>query len=238
MLASVPFTSEHPPFAVTVDAAVLTIRADALHALVVTRGVPPFQGSLALPGGFVHIDEDLDSAVQRELREETALSVKALHLEQLKAYGHPQRDPRLRTVSVAFLAVLPHLQDPVGGDDAAAAHWHRVTWLLARRDRLAFDHRAILRDAVDRARSKLEYSALGIAFCPARFTIAELRHVYEIMWGVDIDPGNFHRKVTSVPGFVEPTGARTGPGRGRPAALYRRGRTGVLHPPLTRRSLL
>jgi 8-oxo-dGTP diphosphatase len=233
-----PHTSEHPPFAVTVDAAVLTIRADALHALVVTRGVPPFLGSLALPGGFVHVDEDLASAVQRELREETALSVKRLHLEQLKAYGHPGRDPRQRTVSVAFLAVLPDLANPVGGDDAADAHWHRVTWLLARRDRLAFDHRAILRDAVDRARSKLEYSALGTAFCPARFTVAELRRVYEIVWGVDIDPGNFHRKVTGAPGFIEAAGVQVRPGRGRPAALYRRGRNSVLHPPLTRRALL
>lgn len=238
MLVRVPYTSEHPPFAVTVDAAVLTIRADALHALVVTRGVPPFQGGLALPGGFVRVDEELEVAVQRELREETALSLKRLHLEQLKAYGRPGRDPRQRTVSIAFLAVLPNLADPVGGDDAADAHWHRVSCLLARRDRLAFDHRDILRDAVDRARSRLEYSALGIAFCPPRFTIAELRRVYEIMWDVDIDPGNFHRKVTGVPGFIEPTGARTASGRGRPAALYRGGRNCVLQPPLTRRSLL
>jgi 8-oxo-dGTP diphosphatase len=84
----------------------------------------------------------------------------------------------------------------------------------------------------------LEYSSLGTAFCQTLFTIAELRRIYEIVWGMEIDPGNFHRKVTGVPGFVEPTGGRTSRGRGRPAELYRRGPNHTLHPPLTRRSLL
>jgi 8-oxo-dGTP diphosphatase len=231
------YTSKYPPFAVTVDAVVLTIRDAKLQALVVTRGGEPFKGQLALPGGFVNIDEDLGTAVERELVEETGISGRRLRIEQLATYGEPERDPRGRTVSVAYLAVVPDLPDPVGGDDATDADWRPVTWLLARRDRLAFDHRTIVRDGVERARGKLEYSAIGTSFCPPRFTIAELRRVYEVVWGVTLDPGNFHRKVTGVPGFVEPTGEKASRGTGRPAELYRRGRNQVLHPALTRSSM-
>jgi 8-oxo-dGTP diphosphatase len=231
------YTSKYPPFAVTVDAVVLTIRDGKLQALVVTRGGQPFKGQLALPGGFVNIDEDLGTAVQRELVEETGISGRRLRIEQLATYGRPERDPRGRTVSVTYLAVVPDLPDPVGGDDAADAQWRPVTWLLARRDRLAFDHRTIVRDGVERARAKLEYSAIGTSFCPPRFTIAELRRVYEVVWGVTLDPGNFHRKVTGVPGFVEPTGEKASRGTGRPAELYRRGRNQILHPALTRTSM-
>ena len=145
------YTSKYPPFAVTVDAVVLTIRENAVHALVVMRGGEPFKGRLALPGGFVDIDEDLDAAVERELAEETGISVRGARIEQLASYGRPDRDPRGRTVSVAYVAVLPDAPEPVGGDDAADAQWRPVTWLLARRDRLAFDHHDILRDGLERA---------------------------------------------------------------------------------------
>ncbi|MBA3234119.1 MAG: NUDIX hydrolase [Propionibacteriales bacterium] len=232
------FTSEYPPFYVTADAVVLTVRDDALSALVVTRGGHPFKGRLALPGGFVQIEEDLDEAVARELEEETGISLTGKRVEQLATYGKPDRDPRYRVVSVAYLAIQPDLPEPVGGDDAADAHWRAVTWLLARRDRLAFDHREIMRDGVERARAKLEYSAIGTSFCPPCFTIAELRRVYEVVWGVRLDPGNFHRKVTGVPGFVEPTGDKARRETGRPAELYRRGPNDVLHPALTRTILL
>jgi 8-oxo-dGTP diphosphatase len=233
----VAYTSQYPPFAVTVDAVVLTVRDDVLSALVVTRGAEPFQGRLALPGGFVKPDEDLRPAVERELLEETGVDVKGVHVEQLASYGRPDRDPRMRTVSVAHLAVLPDLPDPVGGTDAADAGWRPTSWLLARRDRLAFDHRDIVRDGVERARAKLEYSAIGTSFCRPRFTIAELRRVYEVVWGVRLDPGNFHRKVTGVAGFVEPTGEAARRGAGRPAQLYRRGAASALQPALTRKSL-
>jgi 8-oxo-dGTP diphosphatase len=230
------YKSAFPPFAVTVDAVVLTIRDDALQALVVTRGSEPFKGRLALPGGFVNVDEDLGVAMRRELVEETGISLRAARVEQLATYGRPDRDPRSRTVSVAYLATVTEVAEPAGSDDAADARWHPVAWLLARRDRLAFDHRVILREAVERVRAKLEYSAIGTSFCPARFTIAELRRVYEVVWGVSLDPGNFHRKVTGVPGFVEPTNQKVTRGPGRPAELYRRGRNDVLHPALTRTS--
>jgi 8-oxo-dGTP diphosphatase len=221
-------------FRVTVDLVVLTIRASdrhpggVLHVLLVRRGIPPYRGRWALPGGFVLDDEDLPDAAERELSEETGVA--ASHLEQLATYGAPRRDPRGRVVTVAYLALLPDLPAPVPGTDAAAAAWHDV----AAMPRLAFDHARILADGVERARAKLEYTSLAAAFCPPEFTIARLREVYEAVWATELDPRNFHRKVTSTPGFVEPVGQRTGGGRGRPAELYRRGDASTLYPPLLR----
>jgi 8-oxo-dGTP diphosphatase len=213
---------------VTVDLVVLTIRHGELCGLLVERGVPPYQGRWALPGGFVHLDEDLLAAAERELREETGLATAPGHLEQLRTYGEPGRDPRGRVVSVAYLALLPDLPAPVAGSDAAGASWHLV--LVAA---LAFDHDRILADGVQRARAKLEYTPLATAFCPPEFTIAELRAVYEAVWGTGLDPRNFHRKATTTDGFVVPTGQRA-QRVGRPAELYRRGAAQVLHPPLLR----
>lgn len=231
------YTSQYPPFAVTVDGVVLTIKDDTLNALVVTRGSEPFKGRLALPGGFVDPDEDLCPAVIRELSEETGIDIEAKDVEQLASYGRPDRDPRMRTVSVAHLVVLPDLPDPVGGDDADDAQWRPVSWLLARRDCLGFDHSDILRDGLERARAKLERSAIGTSFCQPAFTISELRRMYEVVWGVQLDPRRFRRKVTRVRGFVEPTGEKATRGMGRPAELYRRGSADTLHPELTRASL-
>jgi 8-oxo-dGTP diphosphatase len=225
--------SKHPPFAVTVDVALLTIRAGELCALVVRRGEAPYRGRWALPGGFVRPEEDIEAAAVRELREETGLS-DSFHLEQLRTYGAPKRDPRMRTVSVAHLALAPDLSSPVAGTDAAAAEWRTVDALLSSRPGLAFDHGQILRDALERARAKLEYTPLGAAFCPEEFTVGELRRVYETVWGTALDPRNFHRKVSKTPGFLVPTGATTTRDGGRPAQLFRRGPLEVLNPPLTR----
>lgn len=179
-------------------------------------------------------DEALSEAVIREALEETGISLRGEHVEQLATYGAPNRDPRGRTVTVAYLAVLPDLPVPVGGDDAAAADWRPVSWLLSRRNTLAFDHGDILRDGLRRARAKLEYSAVATSFCGEVFTIAELRQVYEVVWGAELDPGNFHRKVTGIKGLVVATGRKSSRGPGRPAELYRRGTTDILQPPLTR----
>jgi 8-oxo-dGTP diphosphatase len=144
----VAYTSEYPPFFVTADAVLLARAEDGPRALVIRRGRPPFEGAWALPGGFVDIDEDLRHAAVRELAEETGLWV--TQLRQLGAYGAPDRDPRHRTVSVAYLAVLEEPLDPTAGDDAAHAEWQPVGWLLDE-DRLAFDHAQILRDAIEHA---------------------------------------------------------------------------------------
>ncbi len=219
-------------FAVTADLVVLTIRDRALHVLLVERGIEPAVGQWALPGGFVLPDEDPETTAYRELAEETGVST-GLHLEQVRTYGHPARDPRGRVVTIAWLALAPDLAEPSAGSDARAAQWRPVTEVESGILPLAFDHVAIFTDALERARAKLEYSALAMAFCPPAFTIAQLRAVYEVVWGVPIDPRNFHRKITGAPGFVEPTGDVVRDG-GRPAQLYRRGPVGQLQPPLTR----
>ena len=224
---------EHPPFAVTVDIALFTIREGELSVLVVRRGEAPYRGRWALPGGFVRPEEDLDAAALRELREETGLT-SGFHLEQLRSYGAPRRDPRMRTVTVAHLALAPGLTTPVAGTDAAQAEWQAVDGLLSRRPGLAFDHGQILTDALERARAKLEYTPLAAAFCPEEFTVGELRRVYETVWGTTLDPRNFHRKVSKTPGFLVPTGASTTRDGGRPAQLFRRGSLEVLNPPLAR----
>jgi 8-oxo-dGTP diphosphatase len=222
------------PFSVAVDLVVLTVRDEQLHVLAINRGVEPYKGRLALPGGFVLEDEDLLDAAERELAEETGVVDMRVHLEQLASYGHPHRDPRGRVLAVAHLALVPDIVAPVAGSDAAMAGWEPVSALLAARQRLAFDHHRILSDGVERARAKLEYSPLAIAFCPDEFTINELRQVYEAVWGTALDPRNFHRKVTGTPGFVAPTGATTTRQGGRPAQLYRRGTAALLHPAMLR----
>lgn len=225
--------TKYPAFAVTVDLVVLTLRDDRLQALVVKRGEAPFKGRWALPGGFVHEDEDLDSAAARELLEETSLSREHVHLEQLATFGRPKRDPRMRVVTVAYLALAADLPIPSSGTDAVDARWQPVANLLDA-DTLAFDHSQILQSGVERARSKLEYTPLAAAFCPPEFTISELRRVYEIVWGGPLDPRNFHRKVTKTEGFLTPTEQTTTRDGGRPARLYRSGPTTILYPPLLR----
>ncbi len=238
--------SEFPPFAVTVDLVVLTVRRHALCALTVRRGEEPYRGQWALPGGFVRADEDLASAAARELAEETGLRTQdsdsrhaGAHLEQLATYGDPARDPRMRVVSVAHLVLAPDLPAPTPGGDAGSAQWTPVSRLLGGADgtpaeRLAFDHATILDDGVERARSKIEYSSLAAAFCPAEFTVGELRRVYEAVWGVALDPRNFHRKVTGTPGFLVPVGGTTTRQGGRPAQLFRAGGASALNPPMLR----
>ncbi|MBO9521743.1 MAG: NUDIX hydrolase [Nocardioidaceae bacterium] len=226
--------SRYPAVAVTVDLVVLTIRDDELCVLLVRRGEAPFKGQWALPGGFIQPAEDLDEAAARELHEETGLSPQDVYVEQLATYGAPRRDPRMRVVSVAYLALAPDLPAPQSGSDAADARWTPVASLLGRNRRLAFDHELILNDGLERARSKIEYTSLAAAFCSAEFTVAELRRVYEIVWGITIDARNFHRKATKTIGFLEPTGMTTTRDGGRPAQLYRRGSAELLSPPLVR----
>jgi 8-oxo-dGTP diphosphatase len=226
--------NRYPPFAVTVDLVVLTIRDQRLVVLLVRRGDPPYAGRWALPGGFVHPDESLDRAAARELLEETRVDLDVVHREQIRTYGEPRRDPRMRVVSVAYLAIAPDLPNPVAGSDAAQAAWKAVDTVLGSRTRLAFDHDQILRDGVERARAKLEYSSLATRFCPPEFTITQLRQVYEAVWGAPLDPRNFNRKVKQTTGFLHPVGRQARSGPGRPADIYTPGTRGLLHPPILR----
>lgn len=227
--------ASYPPFAVTVDIVVLTV-TDVLEVLLVERGAEPQVGSLALPGGFVRADESVDDAAWRELAEETGVGAAALpgvHLEQLATFGAVDRDPRMRVVSVAHVALSPAQPAPAAGSDAAGATWLPVDDAL--RTGLAFDHDDILRAGVERARAKLEYTTLATTLAGETFTMGELQHVYEATWGRPLERANFRRKVLATPGFVEPTGGRrTGRAGGAPATVYRAGGGEVLLPPLMR----
>ncbi|MEC3978054.1 NUDIX hydrolase [Amycolatopsis sp. H20-H5] len=224
-----------PPVLLAVDLVILTLRESVLHILLVERGIEPFLGALALPGGFLATDtEDILAAAHRELREEADLDAAGLHLEQLGAYGAPERDPRGRVVSVAYLAIAPGLPEPVAGTDAARAAWTPVPEVLTHRVRLAFDHEQIFNDGLERARAKLEHTALATAFCTPAFTITQLRTVYEAVWGVQLDPRNFHRKVHAVEDFIVALDAERRDGPGRPARLFTAGSRSSLFPPLVR----
>jgi 8-oxo-dGTP diphosphatase len=217
--------AQFPPFAVTVDVVILTMSEGMLHALLVCRGEAPYEGMWAIPGGFKRPGETLDEAAKRELGEETGVDAATL-LTQFGAYGDPERDPRMNVVTVAYLAVLRDVGAIVGGSDAAAAALLPVSDVLNGKIDLAFDHLQIVRDAIDRVRIELEVTGIATAFVGSTFTLAELRAVYEAVWGVQLDAANFRRSVAAEDDWVIPTGRRSrpGPAGGRPAELYRAGR--------------
>ena len=226
--------SQFPPFAVTVDMVLLTVRHGVFSVLLVERDTHPFRGALALPGGFVQPDEDLDAAAVRRLERETGVRRDAAHVEQLGAFGAPDRDPRMRVVSVAYLVFAPDLEAPSPGEGTRSVGWVPVGDVDTAA--LAFDHDRVLEAGVERARAKLEYTPLAAAFVGEQFTVGDLRRVYEAVWGHPLDPRNFHRKVTGTPGFLDPVGrpAPVGPEGGRPAALFRRGPATALRPAMLR----
>lgn len=226
--------SRAPDVSVTVDLAIFTVRDDELQVLLITRGNEPYLGAPALPGGYVRAGETLDEAARRELSEETGVDGEQLHLEQVRAFGAPDRDPRGRVITVAYLALGPNMPAPEAGTDARTAFWVPVETALSWRAKLAFDHAEILGEALEQARSKLEYTTVAAAFCADTFSVGDLRHVYETVWGVTLDPSNFRRKVTQARFFLEPIGERRRAEMGRPAALYRRGPARLLSPPLLR----
>lgn len=251
-----------PAFALTVDLNIFTIRDGALCLLLVQRGTHPFKGYWALPGGHVtHGVEDADAAAQRELNEETGLdwSKQEGHLEQLRTYTAPDRDPRieagLHVASVAYVAFAPNLPDPMAGDDVdKARYWpledldldaQRAAWLARSAYSgdapvLAYDHALIASDALERVRAKLEYTTLAAQFVTEPFSLRDLRRVYTAVWGFAPDLSNFRRKVMSTAGFVIKTNERAGkdaaPVSGPSPLLFRRGPGQVINPPFTRES--
>lgn len=211
-----------PPVAVTVDIVIFTIREKELQVLLIKRGVEPFLGRWALPGGFLKPDEDLDAAAARELAEETGVISEADYLEQFGAYSSPERDPRMRVVTVAYWAICSDLPDLVGGGDAADAQLVPVSMIEQEEIDLAFDHHEIVHDAVKCALSRLESPLIAAKFCPPQFTISELRNVYEAVWNKSIDHGNFQRKVRASSIFhnIDIAKSSEGPRGGRPASLW------------------
>lgn len=220
--------------AVAVDVALLTIRDGRLRLLLVEPEPEHLAGWWALPGRRVRDDESLDDTAHRALRELAGIRAPGAHLEQLRTYGDPSRDPGGRVVSVAYLALTPTTDDPP--PERRARLFDVVELDAPDGPALAYDHDRIVPDALERARAKLEYTSLATAFVEEPFSLGELRRVYEAVWGVELDPANFRRKVVSTRDFVVPVEgmARPGPGGGRPAQLYRRGGADRLHPAMLR----
>ena len=220
---------------VAADLVVLTLREGTLHVVLIRRANSTEHGKWSLPGGFMKPGESAEDAAYRELREEVGIRDGEVVLEQLRTYTDPARDPRPdRAISVSWVIFGAGMPERLDATDALEACWVPVDEALAMP--LAFDHAQILSDGIERSRAKLEYTNLATAFLDEEFTMSELRGVYEAVWGGVLEPANFHRKVLSVPDFVEATG-RSRSGRGRPAKLYRAGSATTIHPPLTRASI-
>jgi 8-oxo-dGTP diphosphatase len=200
---------------VTVDLVIFTLQNKELNVLLVQRKRWPFEGRWALPGGFVNMDESLEQAARRELEEETGIH--DIYLEQLYTFGEPNRDPRTRVISVAYIALVSADKQTLRvSEESNDVRWYPVRRLPGP---LAFDHDTILALGLERLRSKLEYTTLAFQLLPEVFSILELKHIYEQILGEDVDKGNFYRKIKDA-NILEDTGLRR-EGRGRPTALYR-----------------
>jgi len=210
-----PYTYDYPHPAVTVDIAVVTIHDNDLKVLLIRRAQEPYAGMWALPGGFVEIDESLRRAAWRELREETG--VRASFLEQLGAFGHPDRDPRERVITVTYYALVANERLEVkAGSDAAEAR----LFSFADLPELAFDHSRILRRARARLKEKIADPVIALQLVPGRFTLTELQQVHELLLGERLDKRNFRKKWLGL-GVIEATGETRRTGPHRPARLYR-----------------
>jgi 8-oxo-dGTP diphosphatase len=209
-----PHSYKYPRAALTVDCVVFGFDEDELKVLLIERGLPPFKGQWALPGGFVRVDETVDDAARRELEEETGL--RGVFLEQLYTFGGLKRDPRERIVSVAYFALVKlALSQTRAATDAADARWFPVSKI----PKLAFDHLTIFDTALARLRSKLRYQPVGFELLPPKFSLSQLQHLYETVLGAPLDKRNFRKKVQSL-GLLIPL-KETSEGPGRPAQLFR-----------------
>jgi 8-oxo-dGTP diphosphatase len=209
------YSYRHPHPAVAVDIAIFTVRDQRLEVLLVERGVEPYKGLWALPGGFVRIHEDLLAAAVRELKEETG--VEGAYLKQVGAFGAPHRDPRERVISIAYFAILS--SDTIAlkaSTDAASAKW----WPLASLPRLAFDHEQLIAAARRALVSELANSLIAFQFLNHEFTLTELQHVHEAIRGESLDKRNFRKWIATL-GTVRAIGRLRRSGQHRPAELYR-----------------
>ncbi|MBZ5676901.1 MAG: NUDIX hydrolase [Acidobacteriia bacterium] len=188
-----PYTYEYPRAALTVDCVVFGLDEQELKVMLIQRGLPPFEGKWALPGGFVRLEETLDEAARRELQEETGLT--KIFLEQLYTFSEVDRDPRERVVSVAYYALVNLSDHKVhAATDARDAAWFGVHDVPS----LAFDHAGILQMALERLRAKLRYEPVGFELLPKKFTLSQLQHLYELVLEREIDKRNFRKRVLAM----------------------------------------
>lgn len=192
------YTYEYPRPALTVDCVVFGFDDEDLKVLLIRRDLPPFLDRWALPGGFVRVDESLDDAARRELREETG--VEQVFLEQLYTFGELDRDPRERVVSVAYYALVKLSDHRIkAATDARDAAWFAVSDAPA----LAFDHDLILAVGLDRLKGKLRYQPIGFELLPSKFALSQLQHLYEAVLEAPLDKRNFRKKLLGMGLLIE-----------------------------------
>src|SRR2546425_1387900 len=215
MTGKATYTYLYPRPALTVDCVVFGFDEGELKILLIQRGLEPFKGRWALPGGFVRVDETLDAAARRELHEEAGLT--NVFLEQLYTFGAVDRDPRERVVSVAYYALVKLSEHQAkAATDAANARW----FLTSKVPRLAFDHADILSTATARLKGKVRYEPIGFELLPPKFTLSQLQHLYEAVLSAKLDKRNFRKKVLGF-GLLVPLKETFQSGRHRPAQLFR-----------------
>jgi len=213
--------------AVTADAVIFSIIDKKLHCLLVKRGVSPFEGKWALPGGFLKRNESAEDAFKRELHEESGQSYKALNSwREFKSYSSPKRDPRnnddYQIISIAFVGITNSEKiDTVAGSDAVETKMVPVDQLT--NSEIAFDHLDIINDAKNYLSEKIEKESIALDFLDSEFTLSELRNVYEELWNTELHASNFERKVNSFKDFVNKTSETKLTGSNRPAFLYNKG---------------
>tara|TARA_Y100001936_G_scaffold125709_1_gene123076 strand:+ start:4422 stop:5168 length:747 start_codon:yes stop_codon:yes gene_type:complete len=221
------YSHERHKVLVSVEIVLFTIRNGVFEVLVLKRNSPPFLDFWELPGGLIRQDigqrgESADDAALRELNRATGLTGASLrYLEQLGTYGDPDRDPREeRTITIAYVGIGANIAEPPEQSGASFIPVSYVQDELS--NKLAFDHSAILSDAISKIRMGVEYSRLASGFCTSSFTVSDLRHIHETILGKKLDPGNFQKKVLAAEGYLTEAGEseRATATRGRPARLY------------------
>ena len=179
---------KYPHPAVTTDCVIFGFDGSELQVLLIERGIEPFKGKWAFPGGFLNMDETAVEGAMRELKEETGLE--NAYIEQFNTYSEPGRDPRERVITIAHYALV-RIQEVKGGDDAAKAQWFPIDEV----PQLAFDHDKILRDAMRKLRERIHFEPIGFELLPEKFTMRELQILYESILGVKFDRRNFAKKM-------------------------------------------
>ncbi len=198
----------------SVDAVVFGYEEGKISVLLIKRKYEPFKDKWAIPGGFVLNDESLEEAVERELQEETGIKIN--YLEQLYTFGKPSRDPRGRVVSIAYFGLVrPNMFEIFASTDASEVQWFTIDRL----PRLAFDHKTILKIAIERLQGKITYEPIGFELLDKKFPFSDLEKLYTTLLGREIDRRNFRKKILGL-NVLDELKEKVSKGSGRPANLF------------------